>query len=251
MPKATHILVIDDEPLLRETLFQVLTEEGYQVQVANNGLAGLQQADAQRPDLVLLDLMMPGMNGRQFLTTFRKDLRFSDIPIVIMTAVHGLNINVSSMGRVEILEKPFEAEELLKRIALAVFRTEDSELLVEVFGNAANTSVDDGSQVILLIDPNEQSNSYLEKVLAAQTSKVIAMRKPTFEINRLIRAMSPVAVVIAAASEAVESLSLPASCPVIIVDDNVSQEVRSAAVAPRVSCTTAEVAKTLGILLAR
>ena len=87
--KGGRILVIDDEPMVREAVGRMLVAEGYAVDHATDGAAALALLDADPPDVILLDLMMPGMNGRQFLTVLRDD-RGSDVPVVVMTAVHGL-----------------------------------------------------------------------------------------------------------------------------------------------------------------
>ena len=88
--KEGRVLVVDDEPMVRETLGQVLTDEGYVVDLAVDGKTALECVQAARPDVILLDLMMPGMNGRQFLQALREEPVYSSVPVMIMTAVHGL-----------------------------------------------------------------------------------------------------------------------------------------------------------------
>src|SRR5262245_1383866 len=93
-----RILIVDDEPMVRETIAQVLREEGYVVEVADDGRDALVKLDAHRPDAVLLDLMMPGMNGRQFLTALREERGDDALPVVVMTAVHGVGERALSLG---------------------------------------------------------------------------------------------------------------------------------------------------------
>ena len=71
--------------------------------------------------------MMPGMNGRQFLQALRDDPAYEHVPVLIMTAVHGLNVNLATLGASEVVEKPFKIEELLNKVALAVYRSRDAD----------------------------------------------------------------------------------------------------------------------------
>jgi two-component system response regulator MprA len=121
-----RVLVVDDEPMVRETLGQVLSDEGYVVDLAVDGEAALERVHAARPDAILLDLMMPGMNGRQFLQALRDDPAYTNIPVLLMTAVHGLEVNLATLGASEVVEKPFNVDELLNKVALAVYRSRDA-----------------------------------------------------------------------------------------------------------------------------
>src|SRR3954469_11756041 len=105
--KEGRVLVVDDEPMVRDTLGQVLSDEGYVVDLAVDGEAALERVHAARPDAILLDLMMPGMNGRQFLQVLRDKPPYENVPVLIMTAVHGLELNLASLGASEVVEKPF------------------------------------------------------------------------------------------------------------------------------------------------
>src|SRR5258705_7951962 len=85
--KGGRVLVVDDEPMVRDTLGQVLSDEGYVVDLAVDGETALERVHASRPDAILLDLMMPGMNGRQFLQALRDDDAYKSVPVMLMTAV--------------------------------------------------------------------------------------------------------------------------------------------------------------------
>src|SRR5439155_12040940 len=123
--KGGRVLVVDDEPMVRDTLGQVLADEGYVVDLAVDGETALERVHAARPDAILLDLMMPGMNGRQFLQALRDDPTYANVPVLIMTAVHGLEVNLATLGASEVVEKPFNVDELLNKVALAVYRSRD------------------------------------------------------------------------------------------------------------------------------
>src|SRR5262249_1916030 len=123
--KEGRVLVVDDDPMVRETLGQVLSEEGYVVDLAVDGETALERGHASRPDGILLDLMMPGMNGRQFLQALREQPAYANVPVMIMTAVHGLEVNLATLGASEVVEKPFKPEDLLNKVALAVYRSRE------------------------------------------------------------------------------------------------------------------------------
>src|SRR5262249_45021823 len=130
--KGGRILLVDDDPMVRDTLGQVLVDEGYIVDIAVDGADALERVHAARPDAILLDLMMPGMNGRQFLQALREEPTYQSVPVLIMTAVHGLNVNLASIGASEVVEKPFNVDDLLNKVALAVYRSRDADRLSQV-----------------------------------------------------------------------------------------------------------------------
>jgi DNA-binding response OmpR family regulator len=116
-----RILVVDDEPTLLATVRFNLEREGYEVLTAVNGGDALQQADRERPDLVLLDLMLPGMHGFEICRALRKR---TSIPIVILTArtdevdrVVGLEL-----GADDYITKPFSMVELIARVRACLRR---------------------------------------------------------------------------------------------------------------------------------
>jgi len=117
------VLVVDDEPILRETLAYNLDREGYDCLLAADGEEGLELARGSRPDLVLLDLMMPGLHGLDVCRMLRRE---SDVPILILTAkddeldkVLGLEI-----GADDYITKPFSVRELLARVKAHLRRTD-------------------------------------------------------------------------------------------------------------------------------
>jgi CheY-like chemotaxis protein len=111
-----HVLVVDDDDDLRDTVQMLLEESGFSVTVAANGRAALERVQAgPRPDVILLDLMMPEMNGWQFLAHAREDAALGTIPIVIMTAHK--SIDVPGVRPEDVLHKPFDAGKLLAMVA--------------------------------------------------------------------------------------------------------------------------------------
>jgi CheY-like chemotaxis protein len=106
------VLVIDDSPTITKVVQLVLTKAGYQVQTAPDGELGLQSVRAQRPDLILLDFVMPRMNGYQFCRELTADAKLRDIPVILMSA-KGDQVGerfVKVMGIVDYITKPFSPE---------------------------------------------------------------------------------------------------------------------------------------------
>lgn len=106
------VLVIDDSPTITKVVQLVLTKAGYQIQTAGDGEQGLASVRAQRPDLILLDFVMPRMNGYQFCRELVADAKLRDIPVVLMSA-KGDQVGerfVKVMGIVDYITKPFSPE---------------------------------------------------------------------------------------------------------------------------------------------
>jgi len=111
----TTILLIDDDPLITEPLSRSLRQQNYEVLVAENGRLGLETALAQRPDIVVLDVMMPEMDGWEVCRELRQQ---SGVPILMLTAL-GEEIDRIlglELGADDYLTKPFSTRELLARI---------------------------------------------------------------------------------------------------------------------------------------
>ena len=110
-----RILVVDDDPMVATTIQRVLRPEGYQVEVALGGAAALEQAHAHHPDLVVLDLMMPGIDGLEVCRQLRAR---GSLPILMLTARSGTADRVRGLdtGADDYLVKPFAYTELLARV---------------------------------------------------------------------------------------------------------------------------------------
>lgn len=122
MAKKLHILAIDDEPNILIMLRRILEQEGYSVDTSPDGTAGLDMLDQHPPDLILLDVLMPGLDGYQVLKLIRER---SDAPVIMVTA---LRESVSTekalgIGADDYVIKPFYIRELLARIRTKLRRT--------------------------------------------------------------------------------------------------------------------------------
>ena len=120
------ILVVDDEALLVKGIRFNLQNEGYEVITGSDGLEAVRAVQEQSPDLVVLDVMMPNMDG---LTACAKIREFSDIPIIMLTAKDDVTDKVAGldMGADDYMTKPFAIEELLARIRVALNRKMNTE----------------------------------------------------------------------------------------------------------------------------
>ena len=109
------VLVVDDEPGLRAVVRAVLDNEGYAVLEAAHGKAMLELLARERPDLVLLDVMMPGGDGREAFRELRTRADLADVPVVMMSAAvrpDGLDPSIAAF-----LRKPFDLDHLLALVA--------------------------------------------------------------------------------------------------------------------------------------
>ena len=121
---ASTILVIDDDTHIRNLVCEVLDLEGYQVKGATDGRAALDLLATWRPDLILLDLNMPRMDGWTFCEHQQEQPAISDIPIALMSAARNIHSRQLPCEPVAILEKPFDLDDLLQRVADALVRQE-------------------------------------------------------------------------------------------------------------------------------
>ena len=117
-----NILVVDDSQENVRLLSHVLKEEGYKIREANTGKEALQIVEKNLPDIILLDVMMPGMNGFEVCKKLKQGEATQDIPIIFLSAVTDTDSKVTGfeVGGVDYITKPFQREEVLARIDLHV-----------------------------------------------------------------------------------------------------------------------------------
>ncbi|WP_317204190.1 response regulator [Janthinobacterium sp.] len=116
--KAATVLIIDDTPANVAVLADYLEDQGLRVVVAQDGEEGLQRAQFVRPDLILLDVMMPGMDGFETCRQLKSRAEVKDIPVIFMTALTDTSnvVNGFAVGGVDYVTKPIQIEEVLARI---------------------------------------------------------------------------------------------------------------------------------------
>jgi len=161
-----RILFIDDDEKISAMMHRVLTFEGHEVFLASNGRDGLKEAERVNPDLVILDIMMPGMSGWEVCAQLRL---ISDVPILMLTAkdevadkVRGLNV-----GADDYLVKPFALEELLARVKALLRRTNRAREVDKRLLSFGNLTLD------------------IEKREARREGQVIALTTKEYELLRI------------------------------------------------------------------
>lgn len=123
-----HILIIDDDINIGNMLEEMLTKEGYRISRAYSGTEAVLLLKEIKPDLVLLDLMLPGLSGEEVLT------RIIGIPVIVVSARADVDNKVDLLlgGAADYVTKPFETRELLARIAVQLRRTDNAEVVPEL-----------------------------------------------------------------------------------------------------------------------
>src|SRR5215475_15005840 len=153
-PEQHSILVVDDTPANIGFLLDTLTKGGYRVRVAKDGESALEQLQYSPPDLVLLDVMMPGIDGFETCRRLRRLPKFAQLPVIFMTALSDAQDKVRAFaaGADDYVTKPFQSEEVLARVRVHLARRTLEKKL-------------------------EQANRELESRVAARTSELTAALK--------------------------------------------------------------------------
>lgn len=164
------ILVIEDEPTLARLLSYNLTQEGYETKVVDHGSDGLQAALQHRFDLIVLDIMLPGMSGFEILTKLRQ--KGNKTPVIILTARNAEEEVVQGLkyGADDYITKPFGVAELLARVSAVLRRTMSDEAAQELAGN--------GEKVITV----GELSIYPEKYEVVLGGESIPLRPKEFEV---------------------------------------------------------------------
>jgi DNA-binding response OmpR family regulator len=118
---SAYILIIENDVGDRTALLELLSEEGYEVEAVENGMDGLDSLKFRTPDLIILDMMMPLMDGYTFLNQLQTRHLWPGLPVLVLTASPVSYRHASErIGRKHCLQKPFDLEELLGRVRTLV-----------------------------------------------------------------------------------------------------------------------------------
>jgi DNA-binding NarL/FixJ family response regulator len=177
------VLVIDDDAAYRKSIGLILQLEGFYVRTADNGATGLELVREKRPDLILCDIMMPGMDGHSVLKQLKNDSSITDIPFIFVSAL-GDRSDIRrgmSEGSDDYLSKPFTAGELVAAVVSRLNR-------IEVFRRSAETEGYEREVAILRNSITSREREILILVGQGATSKEIAqnlkIRPNTVEVHR-------------------------------------------------------------------
>jgi len=123
---ATKILIIEDDPSIGKLLRRALLLEGYEARLVQDGLEGLRAFQEEKPDLIILDLMLPGIDGIEVCKRIREE---SDVPILMLTARDSVDDRVLGLdsGADDYVVKPFDIDELLARVRAHLRRAEHQQ----------------------------------------------------------------------------------------------------------------------------
>ena len=166
------IMVVDDNPTNLRVLIDYLENSGYETMVAPSGERAIQQLEHAQPDLILLDIMMPGLDGFETCEAFKKDEEAKNIPVIFMTALSDTEKKLKGfkMGAVDYITKPFQQEEVLARI--------DTHLIIQR----------QKKELILLNDKLSESNQKLTETniqlsrVNTELTKAIETREKIYSI---------------------------------------------------------------------
>ncbi len=129
------VLIVDDTPTNIDILIEILAED-YEVAVATDGDSALESVDESKPDLILLDIMMPGMDGYQVCSILKKHESTRDIPVVFITAMNDIKDEIKGfeVGAVDYITKPFSPPVVQRRVK-SILKLEDKTRELENLSN--------------------------------------------------------------------------------------------------------------------
>ena len=128
-----HVLVVDDDPIVREVLQRYLLREGFEVTAAADGAAALSAVHESGPDLVLLDLMLPRVDGLEVFRRLRADAETADTAVIMLTAKGSETDRIVGLesGADDYVSKPFSPREVVARVRAVLRRTTEAESATE------------------------------------------------------------------------------------------------------------------------
>ena len=181
--KKAKVLVVEDEEGIRDGLIQILSPY-FDVVTASNGVEGLKKAFKEDPDLILLDLKMPEMDGFQVCKAIREDKDFDLVPIIIVTAFNNVSdrTKLFELGADDYITKPFDADELVVRMQRALARmSPDIVSQKSLSSSAAIIKIGD-----MVIDSQEQKVLIAKKPLSLSSIEFKLLYLLTANFNQIV-----------------------------------------------------------------
>ncbi len=181
MKPKPYILIVDDEKDIREFLGYSLRREGFEVGLASNGEEGLDALEVRKPDLILLDIMMPGMDGVEMCRVLRSHRNFDDVLVVFLTArdEERTQIKALDIGGDDYIAKPIRLKVLLSRLKALLRRQKQGG---ESFNSLSANALDDADARLAVADFVIDK----EKMLVLRGEEKITLPKKEFELLRLL-----------------------------------------------------------------
>lgn len=125
MPK---VLLIEDDPMIYRLYQKLFTLEGFEIEIAENGNVGLKKLNEAKPDILLMDIMMPEMNGLEMLAKVKEDPETKDIPVVVLTNIADMNITQMALQKGAVLciiKSQTEPEEVINSVKAVLSRSNE------------------------------------------------------------------------------------------------------------------------------
>lgn len=180
LPQVNTLLLVDDNPLNLQVLFQSLKDEGYRLLVAKNGQEAIRIARERQPQIVLLDIMMPELDGYEACEVLLKDPKTKDTAIIFLSALQGTEEKIRglSLGAVDYITKPFDGDEVKARVRRQVelweekqkLRLENSRLMLRS-SESSQASPDQEKQVRTWIEKGETEHTEFKSTLRWSLTK--------------------------------------------------------------------------------
>jgi DNA-binding response OmpR family regulator len=202
--KAGRVLAVDDEPLILEALGKCLKEEGYVVDLAVDGVNALECVRAALPDAIVLNYVMPRMNGLQCLQALRAEPAYANVPVIMTMVLREFTMIPRAFGDTEVVYVPFAIEELLDKVALAVDRShEANKSHTQPMPAPSEAPPQKGRGVIILVEHDRRRLQQLDTMLTERGYTVVSMTRARIQLARLARALRPRAILLDWVSEGV------------------------------------------------
>lgn len=143
-PCSKKVLVVDDSPTIREIVKSALIRGGYQVVTASNGIEALERAERDCPHLILLDIVMPSMNGLEACRRLRSNIKTTQIPIIMLTDRSKVEDKIAGLkcGADDYITKPFNPSELIARVSANISRTEIIKAINPLTGLSGSSRIE-------------------------------------------------------------------------------------------------------------
>ncbi|MBW1994402.1 MAG: response regulator, partial [Deltaproteobacteria bacterium] len=199
MKQKNTLLIVDDDPLNVKLMAKKLSQHQYNILMAYDGETAIAKARAESPDLVLLDIMMPGLSGYEVTEILKKDPNTKDIPIILVTALDGTDDKIKGLeaGADEFLNKPVNTAELLARVkSLLRLKLYQDQLKTRVHFQALVASPDEMKKTqadrvnlptILLVDDCEKEIRLIKGYLQAEAYQIKQASTGEETLSRLLR----------------------------------------------------------------